>query len=71
MRKDNGNIVIKIDPQYFRPTEVNSLLGDAKKANEKLGWISETSLEDLVSDMINHDLQNASKKALLISKGYT
>ena len=70
LRKDNGNTVIKIDPQYFRPTEVNSLLGDASKANEKLGWRSETSLEELVSDMINCDLQNASKKALLISKGY-
>ena len=71
IRKDNGNTVIKIDPQYFRPTEVNSLLGDASKANEKLGWRSETSLEELVSDMISCDLQNASKKALLISKGYS
>ena len=71
IRKDNDNIVIKIDPQYFRPTEVNSLLGDARKANEKLGWKSITSLEELVSDMINYDLKNASKKALLISKGYS
>ncbi len=69
-RKDNDNIVIRIDPQYFRPTEVNSLLGDARKANEKLGWKSITSLEELVSDMINYDLKNASKKALLISKGF-
>lgn len=71
IRKDNGNIVIRIDPQYFRPTEVSSLLGDARKANEKLGWKSETSLEELVSDMINCDLQNASKKALLKSNGYS
>ena len=63
IRKDNGKVVIKIDPQYFRPTEVNSLLGDATKAHEKLGWRSQTSLEELVSDMINNDLQNASKKA--------
>ncbi len=71
MRKDNGKVVIKIDPQYFRPTEVNSLLGDATKAHKKLGWRSQTSLEELVSDMINNDLQNASKKALLLSKGYS
>ena len=58
-------MVIKIDPRYFRPVEVDSLLGDATKAKEKLGWHSSRSLEKLVEEMIDHDLENARKEVLL------
>ena len=54
-RKDNGDIVIKIDPKYFRPTEVDFLLGDPQKAHKKLGWSPNTSLESLAKEMIEHD----------------
>ena len=59
---DNGEIVIKIDPKYFRPTEVDSLLGDAKKAKDKLGWEAKITLEELVADMISFDLKEAAQK---------
>ncbi len=69
-RMDNGQIVIKIDPRYFRPSEVDSLLGDPTKAHQKLGWKTKTSLEDLVKEMVQSDLIEAQKEALLIKKGY-
>ena len=69
-RKDNNEIVIKIDKKYFRPCEVNSLIGDAKKAREKLNWQPKTTLEELVADMIKNDLQLAKKDFLLKKKGY-
>ena len=69
-RADTNEIVIKIDAKYFRPCEVNSLLGDANKANKKLGWSPKTTLEELVSDMIKSDLALAKKESLLKKKGY-
>jgi len=69
-RKDTNKIVIKIDKKYFRPCEVNSLIGDSSKANKKLGWSPQMNLEQLVSDMINHDKKIAEKESLLIKKGY-
>ena len=69
-RIDTNQIVIKIDKKYFRPCEVNSLLGDASKANKKLGWYPKISLEDLVADMVKHDLSLAKKDKLLKNKGY-
>ena len=54
-RKDNGDIVIKINPKYFRPAEVNSLLGNPQKAQDKLGWKPTTSLEELAREMIEYD----------------
>ena len=69
-RKDNNQIVIKIDKKYFRPCEVNSLIGDATKAREKLNWQPKTTLEELVSDMIKNDLMLAKKDSLLKNKGY-
>ena len=53
-----GDPIIKIDEKYFRPTEVNSLLGDAEKARQKLNWEPSISLEKLISEMTNHDLKN-------------
>ncbi len=67
-RADNGQIVVRIDSRYFRPAEVNSLLGDASKAKEKLGWVPTTSLEDLVVEMINSDKRSAMEEAILKGK---
>ena len=69
-RLDNGDTVIRIDKKYFRPCEVNALIGDSSKAREKLGWIPKTNLEELVSDMVKNDLEHAKKEALLIEKGF-
>jgi GDPmannose 4,6-dehydratase len=51
----SGRIVVKVDPKYFRPAEVETLLGDASKANQKLGWEPQISFEDLVKDMCLHE----------------
>lgn len=64
IRNDTGETIIKIDPRYFRPTEVDSLLGDATKAHEKLKWKPKIDLEGLVSDMVINDLKIAQKEVL-------
>ena len=69
-RADTKEIVIKIDPRYFRPTEVNTLLGDASKAKNKLGWEPKVNLEDLVKEMIHFDIEEAKKESLLKKKGF-
>ena len=69
-RADNGKVVVKIDSRYFRPTEVDRLLGDASKAKKELGWIPKIGLEELVSEMITHDLNEAKKELILKNKGY-
>ena len=56
-RSDTGEIVIRIDSKYFRPSEVNELLGDAKKAKQKLGWESKISLEEMIDEMVQEDLK--------------
>ena len=66
-RRDTGEIVIRVDPKYFRPSEVNTLLGNPKKASQELGWQAKTTLEELVSEMINNDLNLANKELLLKS----
>ena len=58
-RKDNGKIVIRINPKFFRPSEVKTLLGDATKAFDKLGWKPQTSIEELVNEMIDADIEIA------------
>ena len=62
--------VIRIDPRYFRPTEVETLLGDPTKAKEKLGWVPEITLDDMVAEMVASDLTQAKKNVLLKSHGY-
>ena len=57
MRADTGEIVIRIDPRYYRPTEVQELLGDATKAKEMLNWEPKTTLEQLVSEMVDSELK--------------
>jgi len=69
-RSDTQEIVIKIDPKYFRPTEVDELLGDSSKASKKLNWEPKISLDELVDEMITHDSNEAQKQAMLKNKGY-
>ena len=68
-RADTQEIVIKIDPRYFRPTEVDQLCGDSTKAKEKLGWEPKISLEDLVEEMIQNDLDESKKDSYLQKQG--
>ena len=70
IRADTGEIVIRIDPRYFRPCEVETLLGDPKKALENLNWQAKTSLEELVDEMIEEDLLIARKEILMLNKGF-
>lgn len=65
-----GDVVVKIDPRYFRPTEVETLLGDPSKAKAKLGWTPEITVEQMCAEMIACDLENARKHALLKKHGY-
>ena len=69
-RADNGDIVIRIDPRYFRPTEVEELLGDSSKARKKLGWQPKITLKQLISEMIEEDSKEAKKEAILKNKGF-
>ena len=66
----NGKVVIAVDPAYFRPTEVETLLGDPRKANEKLGWRPQTSFDELVREMVVADLNAAERDALVRKHGY-
>jgi GDPmannose 4,6-dehydratase len=65
-----GQTIVRVDPRYFRPTEVDSLLGDASKARAKLGWKPRTSFRDLVAEMANEDLKAAERDALVRQHGY-
>lgn len=70
VRRDTGATVVRIDPRYFRPAEVETLLGDPTKAHQKLGWTPTTTLEQLVAEMVAHDKQEAAKEAMLRREGY-
>lgn len=70
IRKDTGVLCVEIDPKYFRPTEVDILIGDPSKAREKLGWKSRHTLADLVRDMVRSDLSEAEKEVHLRDGGY-
>jgi GDPmannose 4,6-dehydratase len=65
-----GRTVVRIDPRYHRPTEVDTLLGDASKARRELGWVPESSFEDLVREMVAADLTLARSEALVAREGY-
>ena len=65
-----GNCIIAVDPRYFRPTEVDTLLGDASKAREKLGWSPRISFSELVSEMVREDLKSAERDELVKTHGY-
>ncbi|WP_300363607.1 GDP-mannose 4,6-dehydratase, partial [Hydrogenimonas sp.] len=66
-----GKEIVAVDPRYFRPTEVDLLIGDATKAKEKLGWVPEYSLEELIHDMMESDLKLMKKDEYLKEGGYT
>ena len=69
-RGDTGAVVVRIDPRYFRPAEVETLLGDPSKAKDKLGWTPTTTLEELVAEMVATDVEEAKKEAYLKRKGF-
>jgi GDPmannose 4,6-dehydratase len=66
----SGNVVVAVDPRYFRPTEVDALLGDAGKARRELGWEPKISFENLVREMVESDLKAAQRDALVLRHGY-
>ena len=65
-----GDVVMEIDPRYFRPTEVETLLGDPTKAKEKLGWVPEISVQQMCKEMVAQDLSAAKQHALLLANGF-
>jgi GDPmannose 4,6-dehydratase len=65
-----GDTIVRVDPRYFRPTEVETLLGDASRAKKKLGWVPEIKVEELCREMVAHDLNEARQVALLKEHGY-
>ena len=69
-RADTGEIVIRIDKRYFRPTEVEQLLGDSSKAKKELGWEPKLTLEEIVSEMISSDINEAKKELILKNEGF-
>jgi len=66
----HGQAVVRIDPRYFRPTEVDTLLGDPSKAKNTLGWTQEISFEEMVREMIEHDLKEGMREAIWKQKGF-
>jgi GDPmannose 4,6-dehydratase len=66
-----GDVIIRIDPRYYRPTEVETLLGDPSKAKEKLGWVPEISAHEMCVEMVTNDLQQAQQHALLKQHGFS
>jgi GDPmannose 4,6-dehydratase len=66
-----GDVIVQIDPRYFRPTEVETLLGDPSKAKQKLGWVPEITLDQMIEEMVAYDLEQAKRHALLQQHGYS
>jgi len=66
----SGKCIVEVDPRYFRPAEVETLLGDASKAREKLGWEPLTSFSELVSEMMREDMKDAMKDELMKQHGF-
>ena len=64
------DVILRVDPRYFRPAEVETLLGDPTKAREKLGWVPQITLDEMVEEMVAADLDGARQHALLMQKGY-
>ncbi|MDO4699757.1 MAG: GDP-mannose 4,6-dehydratase [Moraxella sp.] len=65
-----GDVIVKVDPRYFRPAEVETLLGDPTKAKEKLGWVPEITVQEMCAEMVAEDLKVAKRHALLKEHGY-
>jgi GDPmannose 4,6-dehydratase len=67
----SGKCIVAIDPRYFRPTEVETLLGDASKAKKKLGWTPKITFDELVAEMVHEDLKGAERDELVKRHGYS
>lgn len=65
-----GDVIVKVDPRYFRPAEVETLLGDPAKAKEKLGWVPEITVNEMCAEMVASDLDNAKQHVLLKQHGF-
>ena len=70
INEETGQVVVAVDPRYFRPTEVQDLLGDASKARQKLGWKPRTSFQELIAEMIEADIKEAQKDYLCRQEGF-
>ena len=68
--RNTGKVIVEVDPRYFRPTEVETLLGDASKAREKLGWTPKISFEEMVQEMMQTDLELARRDDLVEREGF-
>lgn len=66
-----GDVIVKVDPRYFRPAEVETLLGDPSKAKNELGWVPEITTQEMCAEMVAHDLEEAKRQALLKNHGYS
>ena len=71
MQINQGDTIIRVDPTYYRPAEVETLLGDPTKAHQELGWKSSTTLDEMVEEMVAHDLDKARQQALLRGAGFS
>ena len=67
----DGKVVVAVDPRYFRPAEVDTLLGDPAKANAKLGWKPRVTFRELVAEMVREDLKAAERDELVKRHGYS
>jgi GDPmannose 4,6-dehydratase len=65
-----GDVVVKVDPRYYRPTEVETLLGDPSKAKQKLGWMPKTTLAELVKEMVQADYSAARRDSMVKQAGF-
>ena len=70
LEEKTGEMIVAVDPSYYRPTEVHDLLGDAGKARQKLGWQPSTSFEELIAEMIEADMEEAQKDYLCLKEGF-
>jgi GDPmannose 4,6-dehydratase len=66
-----GDVIVQIDPRYYRPTEVETLLGNPAKAKAKLGWVPEITLDQMIVEMVANDLDQAKQHALLLKHGHS
>jgi GDPmannose 4,6-dehydratase len=65
-----GDVIVRVNPKFFRPAEVETLLGDPSKAKEKLGWVPEITVEEMCAEMVANDINKAKQHALLKANGF-
>jgi GDPmannose 4,6-dehydratase len=70
LKLEEGSVIVKVDPKYYRPTEVDLLIGDSSKAKLKLGWTPKYNLQSLVKEMVKSDLDLFKKELFLKENGY-